>query len=108
MSATSSSTCPDPADLAKLLAGALPERQRRELTGHLDACPGCQQSLEKLAVGDTALALAVRDAAAEPPPPSRSKYWHALQELANEPTAIARSGRVSTRLAHRTLSFLSA
>jgi serine/threonine protein kinase len=91
-------TCPEPARLARLLAGTLPEGDRRDLTGHLDGCASCQASLEQLAVGDTGLAVAVRAAAAEPLPPSRSKYWHALKELEGEATTVGRSGRVASRM----------
>ncbi len=103
---STSSVCPEPAHLAKLLAGTLTERERRELTGHLDGCADCQASLERLAVGDTALARAVRAVAEEPPPPSRSKYWHALQELEQEATPMLRSGRLAARLTSVLLEFL--
>src|SRR5437588_451248 len=99
-------TCPEPARLAGLLAGTLSEHDRRDLTGHLDGCASCQASLEQLAVGDTGLALAVRAAAAEAPPPSRSKYWHAIQELQGEAPTVVRSGRVAARLNSVLLEFL--
>jgi serine/threonine protein kinase len=92
--------------LAKLLGGDLAERERRELTTHLDACGSCQESLEKLAVGNTGLAVTVRRAAVEPPPPSRSKYWHALEELQQDVTPAPASGRLAARLTSVLLEFL--
>src|SRR4051812_23639249 len=101
------STCPDSARLARLLAGSLPERERRELTGHLDGCAECQSSLERLAIGDTDLAVAVPAVANEPLPPTQSRYWHAVQELERDAaTVIGRSGRIASRITGVLLEFL--
>jgi serine/threonine protein kinase len=99
-------TCPDSTYLAKLLGGELPDDERRDLTTHLDGCNTCQESLEKLAVGNTGLAITVRRAAVEPVAPSRSKYWHALQELQQDATPAPRSGRIAARLTSVLLEFL--
>ena len=47
----SSISCPGPAELRDLLDGKLAEKDQAELTGHLDACPRCQQRLEELVAG---------------------------------------------------------
>lgn len=99
-------SCPERDQLDKLLAGTLPERERHALTRHLDGCTDCQGSLEKLAVGDTALAMAVRAAAAEPVPPSRSRYWDAVEALTQDPTPMPRSSRIAARMTSVLLEFL--
>ena len=99
-------SCPERDQLDKLLAGTLPETERHALTRHLDGCAECQASLEKLAVGDTGLALAVRAAAAEPAPPSRSRYWEAVEELTQDATPMPRSGRFAARMTSVLLEFL--
>jgi eukaryotic-like serine/threonine-protein kinase len=100
------STCPEPNHLAQLLGGMLPEDEHRELTGHLDGCADCQAALERLAVGDTGLPTAIRAVADEELPPSRSKYWHAIEELEQEPTPTLRSGRLAARMTSILLEFL--
>jgi WD40 repeat protein/serine/threonine protein kinase len=99
-------TCPDTTDLNRLLAGALPDAERRSLTEHLDGCADCQAALERLAVGDTDLSLAVRAAATGSAPPARSRYWHALRQLESDAATVARSGRISTRMTSVLLDFL--
>ncbi|HKI31480.1 MAG TPA: protein kinase [Gemmataceae bacterium] len=44
-------SCPDPAQLLRLLDGELPQAEQAELTRHLDGCPGCQRAVEDLASG---------------------------------------------------------
>jgi serine/threonine protein kinase len=100
-------SCPERDQLDKLLAGTLADSERRELVRHLDSCDVCQSSLEKLAVGDTGLALVVRAAASESPPPSRSRYWQALEELTQDETPLPRSsGRIAARMTSVLLEFL--
>ena len=43
--------CPEPARLKLLLDGSLPESDQAELTGHLETCENCQQTLESLVAG---------------------------------------------------------
>jgi WD40 repeat protein len=73
-------SCPTHARLEKLLDSSLTEEEQAELIGHLDACPGCQHSLEELATGGSPCAQMVREAEAERPP-SDSAYWASLKKL---------------------------
>src|SRR5262249_22757942 len=41
-------TCPDPLRWRDLLDGLLPDEEQSELTGHLDTCPHCQDTLDSL------------------------------------------------------------
>ncbi len=70
--------CPDRDKLKGLLDTNIPEEEQASLIGHLDACEGCQESLEALASGDFAWADAVQPAN---DPPATSAFWPALQEL---------------------------
>ncbi len=40
--------CPSPEQLSRLLAEELPESERSTLEGHVEDCPGCQKTLERL------------------------------------------------------------
>src|SRR5947209_3104915 len=47
-------SCPEPDRWQALLDGALPVAEQEALTAHLEECPACQQTLERLtAAGDT-------------------------------------------------------
>src|SRR4051794_32964119 len=46
------SPCPDPVRWGDLLDSRLPEPVANSLTSHLEACPGCQSTLEQLTAGE--------------------------------------------------------
>jgi WD40 repeat protein/serine/threonine protein kinase len=48
---TTSLGCPQPQQLAQLLAGKLTESEQSDLTAHLDQCSRCRAELERLASG---------------------------------------------------------
>ena len=60
---TAPSFCPTADRLRHLLTEAPPAAEQAELIGHLDGCPACQQTLERLAGADPAFlsAAALRD-----------------------------------------------
>jgi serine/threonine protein kinase len=66
--------------LRELLDGVLPDPQQATLTGHLDTCADCQETLEALAVGGESLVAEARCLAqpATPPDPALSR---AINEL---------------------------
>ncbi|HEY1859832.1 MAG TPA: protein kinase, partial [Gemmataceae bacterium] len=45
-------SCPDPTRWQALLEGVIPEDQLADLNSHLEACPVCQHTLERLAAGE--------------------------------------------------------
>jgi WD40 repeat protein len=78
--------CPDPSRLQGLLDSSLPEQEQAELVGHLDACSGCQHSLEDMATGGEPISSdAVRYLDRDRPAP-QSAYWPAVNKLQNDLT----------------------
>jgi hypothetical protein len=75
-----STACPGQAQLKRLLFGTLSDADQAELTRHLDGCPGCQQTLEHLAVGSAAWCEAAK-ACGERAAAPESAYWPALKSL---------------------------
>src|SRR5262245_41797783 len=82
---TARTPCPDPARLRDLLADGLPDTEQAELTGHLDICACCQEALERLATGESAVAACVRHIDRDEPAPN-SAYWQALRRVEGEVT----------------------
>jgi eukaryotic-like serine/threonine-protein kinase len=83
---TDAMTCPEPDALRGLLHGELPAHEEGRLTGHLDRCDRCQQTLQNLAAGDvtwTAGAVWVPD------PPPDAAYHRAVARLKTAPYALA-------------------
>jgi serine/threonine protein kinase len=63
--------CPEATELRELLDGTLAEPRKSEVTGHLEACPACQQRLEGLVAGQeswTGAASQLRQTASVPEP----------------------------------------
>jgi WD40 repeat protein len=53
-------SCPEPARWEELLRGALPAEEQSTLTAHLETCPTCQHTVERLAGGTEAWSRAAR------------------------------------------------
>ena len=77
-------TCPDHDLLRRLLDGGLSAAEEARLTEHLDACPDCQEELERLAAGGETDPRVVRHLHDRTPPPKDSAFWPAVQRLAVE------------------------
>jgi serine/threonine-protein kinase len=52
--------CPDPGRWGDLLDSRLPELAASDLSSHLEACPGCQRTLERLTAGEASWVEAAR------------------------------------------------
>jgi anti-sigma factor RsiW len=52
--------CPDPGRWRQLLDGSLADEEKSILSAHLEACPGCQRTLEELAADSAAWSRAAR------------------------------------------------
>jgi WD40 repeat protein len=65
MSATTS--CPDSAQLLRLLDGELPQAEQAALTRHLDGCARCQRAVEELASGGRSWSETATHLSAEQP-----------------------------------------
>jgi serine/threonine protein kinase len=63
---TSPISCPDLNRLKDMLAGTLPEQEQSTLTGHLDTCPACRQTLEDLATEGESWSVMVRNLKSAP------------------------------------------
>jgi serine/threonine-protein kinase len=88
--------CPDPARLRALLAGGVAEPEQRILSGHLDTCTNCQQTLEGLAAGSRAWAKPVGQLGqAEVPESALRQAMAALKAEASE--AVTQAGPGGTR-----------
>src|SRR5437762_2703908 len=59
--------CPDRIHLLELLDGTLPPDQEPGLTGHLESCTACQQTLQQLAAGGESWEGAARELGKEAP-----------------------------------------
>src|SRR5437762_6802710 len=59
--------CPDRIHLLELLDGTLPQDQESGLTGHLEICAACQQTLQQLAAGGESWEGAARELGKEAP-----------------------------------------
>jgi tRNA A-37 threonylcarbamoyl transferase component Bud32 len=79
-----STVCPNADCLRRLLDGRLSTAEEAALTTHLDACPDCQQKLERLAAGEPDGLEVVRYIDRTPRPDKGSAFWPALQQLAVE------------------------
>ena len=99
-------SCPNAARLQGLLAGKLPETDQAELTGHLDSCTGCQQSLEEMAAGNESWPEQLRGVDRERPP-SDSAYWAALRELEQDTGRTEALAPSAAPAAAPSLDFLS-
>lgn len=78
--------CPPEDRLGRLIRGRLSDPESAVLTDHLDACPGCQERVEALAVaGDPALSAAVKHLD-KIDPPTDSAYWKAVGNVQAELT----------------------
>jgi hypothetical protein len=66
-----SSQCPDPVRWGDLLDGRLPEPVATSLSSHLEACPGCQRTLDRLTAGEACWAEAARTYEDRPRPALR-------------------------------------
>src|SRR5689334_17824440 len=53
-------TCPDPGRWGELLDSRLPEPAASALSSHLEGCPGCQRTLERLTAGEAGWVEAAR------------------------------------------------
>ena len=53
-------SCPDPARWEELLSAELPPEEQTALGAHLETCPNCQQTLERLAAGSETWSGAAR------------------------------------------------
>src|SRR5581483_222861 len=71
--------CPDHRALRDLLDGSLPENEQSILTGHLDHCERCQQTLEGLASGADPW-----PGGTPPPPGPRPALESALRDVMDE------------------------
>src|SRR6266849_4696061 len=63
---TEHAACPEPARWKGLLQGSLPDAEQVLLTGHLETCGRCQQTLEGMAAGRAAWGAAARHLGGEP------------------------------------------
>jgi len=63
---TSPISCPDLDRLKEMLSGTLPEHEQTALTGHLDTCPTCRQTLEDLATEGESWSAMVRNLKSKP------------------------------------------
>ncbi len=63
---TSPNSCPDRDRLKEMLIGTLPEQEQSALTGHLDTCPTCRQTLEDLATEGESWSIIVRNLKSKP------------------------------------------
>jgi anti-sigma factor RsiW len=57
---TETASCPDPARWEELLTAELPPEEQSALNTHLETCPNCQQTLERLAAGSETWSGAAR------------------------------------------------
>src|SRR5262245_12091257 len=65
------SQCPDPIRWGDLLDSRLPEPMANSLTSHLEGCPGCQSTLERLTAGEPTWVEAARAFEERPRPELR-------------------------------------
>jgi serine/threonine protein kinase len=63
--------CPDPGRWGDLLDSRLPEPAASNLSSHLEACPGCQRTLERLTAGEASWVEAARVLDGRPRPALR-------------------------------------
>ena len=84
-----SSRCLGPNELRELLDGSLADADQAALVAHLDICPGCQQSLESLATGDSTVTISLLAQAEHQTPEANSAYWPALQKAEQTLTVAA-------------------
>ena len=75
---TASSDCPEPAQLAYLLSGRLPDDESERLERHLLSCESCQRQTRALNPSDT-IADAIRKQAATPITKNDTQLLKALQ-----------------------------
>jgi len=76
-------SCPPPEELQKLLDGSLSGERQVECTDHLDSCECCQAKLEQIATGGSKLSeIMIR--LNENEPMATSAYWPALKALGDE------------------------
>jgi eukaryotic-like serine/threonine-protein kinase len=86
-------TCPDPAQLARLLEGELSEAEQTNLTEHLDGCARCQQAVQELASGGRTWAEVAAYLKHEH---SRTEKEPALQQAVAELAGPARTDETQT------------
>jgi serine/threonine protein kinase len=92
---TTPQRCPERAQWQNLLAGGLSPDAQATLTGHLDTCVNCQQTLEALASAFPAQPLGQESA------PLESALCRAMAELKNEASeARTQPGPVALSTAH--------
>jgi serine/threonine protein kinase len=63
--------CPDPGRWGDLLDSRLPEPVASDLSSHLEACPGCQRTLERITAGEASWVEAARTLDERPRPALR-------------------------------------
>ncbi|HEV3204375.1 MAG TPA: serine/threonine-protein kinase, partial [Gemmataceae bacterium] len=80
--------CPDPLSLKNLLQGALPAEEQATLTGHLDTCLTCQQTLEFFAKESSPWPKPVLPLASSAPT-TGSAFHRVMQELKGGPAEAA-------------------
>jgi len=80
--------CPPTDELERLIHGHLPDGRALILTDHVGRCPGCQERMEGMAVGDRLLTTTIRSCRAGRPP-AGSALWPALSAVAAEVDATA-------------------
>jgi len=79
--------CPDSSELERLLHDSTASAAPTDIIQHLDACPGCQQRLEELAVKESQVVELVQHIDRDRPD-TRSAYWPALNAVRETPTSL--------------------
>src|SRR5215211_4984096 len=95
------SECPDPVRWGDLLDSRLPEPVASSLSSHLETCPGCQSTLDRLTAGEATWAEAARGLDPRPRPALR----RAMEQLKAEGEVGLDTAGPST-VVNETLPFL--
>ena len=85
---TRQQTCPDADSLKNLLQGDLPAEEQALLTGHLDTCLDCRQTLELLA-GEDIRVVGPIVPLVQTEPISGSAFHRAIEDLKRDSTETA-------------------
>src|SRR4051794_32280204 len=95
------SQCPDPVRWGELLDGRLAGPAAASLNAHLESCPDCQRTLDRLTAGEASWVESARDLARGPRPELR----RAIEQLKAEgDTGVSTAGQ--TLVGPADLSFL--
>lgn len=77
--------CPEKQRLAEYATGKLPEKDASSIEEHLEACPACENTIEKIEAESNTLASGLRASQAQEPTLAAAEYKRVMQELVQLP-----------------------